>query len=383
MNQKISLVLSGGGARGAYQVGVLKAVSEILKTSNGEGSPFKILSGSSAGAINTAKLATGSKNFSIAADELVQLWSNIKSDQVYKTDLLSLNKFGLGALLSSSKKFNALLDTTPLKKLIEDNCDFSRIQNNLEAGIYDSVIITANNYSTNTATSFIQSAARVNQELMFWKESRRKAIHAEIKAEHIMASSAIPVLFPPINIQGQPHGDGCVRNNTPCSPSLRMGADKLFVIGVRTQTSSEANPNNQLNIEQKPHSEASMVRIFNTLLNAVLLDSVEQDVQRIQRINDLVDEVKKLDPQFESKKLKKIPALCISPSLDIGEIARQKAHHMPRILRLSINAFGQLDEASEILSYLLFDNEFCRNLIEIGYNDALKQKTDIERFFNE
>ncbi len=383
MNQKIALVLSGGGARGAYQVGVLKAVSEIIKTSNGEGSPFKILSGSSAGAINTAKLATGSKNFSTAADELVQLWSNIKSDQVYKTDLLSLNKFGLGALLSSSKKFNALLDTTPLKKLIEDNCDFSRIQNNLEAGVYDSVIITANNYSTNTATSFIQSAARVNQELMFWKESRRKAVHAELKAEHIMASSAIPVLFPPINIQGQPHGDGCVRNNTPCSPSLRMGADKLFVIGVRTQTSSEANPSNQLNIEQKPHSEASMVRIFNTLLNAVLLDSVEQDVQRIQRINDLVDEVRKLDPKFESKKLKRIPALCISPSVDIGEIARQKAHHMPRILRLSINAFGHLDEASEILSYLLFDSEFCRNLIEIGYNDALKQKTDIERFFHE
>ncbi len=378
MNQKISLVLSGGGARGAYQVGVLKAVSEILKLP-AEGSPFKILSGSSAGAINTAKLATGSKNFVAAADELVQLWSNIKSDQVYKTDLLSLNKFGLGALLSSSKKFNALLDTTPLKKLIEDNCQFSRIQENLEAGIYDSVIITANNYLTNTATSFIQSATRVNQELMFWKESRRKAIHAELKTEHIMASSAIPVLFPPINIQGQPHGDGCVRNNTPCSPSLRMGADKLFVIGVRTQSSAEA----VLNIEQKPHSEASMVRIFNTLLNAVLLDSVEQDVQRIQRINELVDEVKKLNPKFESKKLKKIPALCISPSVDIGEIARQKAHHMPRILRLSINAFGQLDEASEILSYLLFDKEFCKNLIEIGYNDALKQKTDIERFFNE
>lgn len=379
MKQKISLVLSGGGARGAYQVGVLKAVSEILKVSKGEDSPFKILSGSSAGAINTAKLATGSKNFATATDELVQLWSNIKSDQVYKTDLLSLNKFGLGALLSSSKKFNALLDTSPLKKLIEDNCQFSRIQSHLEAGVYDSIIITANNYSTNTATSFIQSAARVNQELMFWKESRRKAVHAELKAEHIMASSAIPVLFPPINIQGQPHGDGCVRNNTPCSPSLRMGADKLFVIGVRTQSSVEA----VLNIEQKTHSEASMVRIFNTLLNAVLLDSVEQDVQRIQRMNELVDEVRKIEPQFESKKIKKIPALCISPSVDIGEIARQKAHHMPRILRLSINAFGQLDEASEILSYLLFDSEFCRNLIEIGYNDALKQKTDIERFFNE
>lgn len=381
MNQKISLVLSGGGARGAYQVGVLKAVSEILKISLNDTSPFKILSGSSAGAINTAKLATGSSQFSRATEELVQLWSNIKSDQVYKTDLLSLNKFGLGALLSSSKKFNALLDTTPLKKLIEDNCQFSQIQKNLEAGVYDSVIVTANNYSTNTATSFVQSAARVNQELMFWKESRRKAIHAEIKAEHIMASSAIPVLFPPISIQGQPHGDGCVRNNTPCSPSLRMGADKLFVIGVRTQASSETG--NQLNIEQKTYNQASMLRIFNTLLNAVLLDSVEQDVQRIQRINDLVDEAKKLNPLFESKKLKKIPALCISPSVDIGVIARQKAHHMPRILRLSINAFGHLDEASEILSYLLFDGEFCRNLIEIGYNDALKQKTDIERFFHE
>ncbi len=378
MNQKISLVLSGGGARGAYQVGVLKAVAEILKPTSDD-PPFKILSGSSAGAINTAKLATGSKNFSTATDDLIQLWSNIKSEQVFKTDLLSLNKFGLSALLSTTKKFNALLDTTPLKKLIEDNCQFDRIQTNLESGVYDSIIITANNYSSNTATSFIQSAARVNQELMFWKESRRKAVHAELKAEHIMASSAIPVLFPPINIQGQPHGDGCVRNNTPCSPSLRMGADKLFVIGVRTQSSADV----VLNSEQKINTEASMVRIFNTLLNAVLLDSVEQDVQRIQRMNELVEEVKKIEPRFESKKIKIIPALCISPSVDIGEIARQKAHHMPRILRMSINAFGQLDEASEILSYLLFDKEFCKNLIDIGYSDALKQKTDIERFFHE
>ncbi len=378
MNQKISLVLSGGGARGAYQVGVLKAVAEILKPTSDD-PPFKILSGSSAGAINTAKLATGSQNFSTATDDLIQLWSNIKSEQVFKTDLLSLNKFGLSALLSTTKKFNALLDTTPLKKLIEDNCQFDRIQTNLESGVYDSIIITANNYSSNTATSFIQSAARVNQELMFWKESRRKAVHAELKAEHIMASSAIPVLFPPINIQGQPHGDGCVRNNTPCSPSLRMGADKLFVIGVRTQSSADV----VLNSEQKINTEASMVRIFNTLLNAVLLDSVEQDVQRIQRMNELVEEVKKIEPRFESKKIKIIPALCISPSVDIGEIARQKAHHMPRILRMSINAFGQLDEASEILSYLLFDKEFCKNLIDIGYSDALKQKTDIERFFHE
>ena len=374
MTDKTALVLSGGGARGAYQVGVLKGFSEILKDADIE-PPFKILSGTSAGAINTAKLACTDLDFHSAVKELIHLWSNIDTDQVFKTELINFGKFGLGSLLGSTKKFNSLLDTAPLKKLIEDNCDFGNITKNLANDLYESVIVTANNYSRNVAVSFIQTAHRDHEKLI-WKESRRQAEKVNIKADHILASAAIPMLFPPVHIHDEPYGDGCVRNSTPCSPSIRMGANKLFVIGVRSV--KPETPMAPKNIH-----DASMVRILNTLLNAVLLDSVEQDVIRIQRINQLHDEAKESNPSFKAKNLKKIPALCISPSKDIGLLAREKAHHIPRILRMTLSAFGDLDEATEIISYLLFDGDFCKSLIQMGYEDSLNQKKEILAFLND
>lgn len=196
-----------------------------------------------------------------------------------------------------------------------------------------------------------------------------------------MASSAIPMLFPPIKIGTDFYGDGCVRNNTPCSPAIRMGAEKLFVIGVRTQKDAEKY---QMSTAQKSATDnptPSMIRILNTLLNAVLLDSVEQDVLRIQRINDLVQMVE--PAQRKKSGLKVIPSLCISPSQDIGEMARQHAHRLPRLIRMSISAFGSLDEASEILSYLLFEPHFCKTLINMGYDDARAAQKQIIDFFNE
>lgn len=378
MSDNTALVLSGGGARGAYQVGVLQGISEILKKEKIE-PPFRILSGTSAGAINTAKLASTEGDFHTAVVELIQLWSKIKSDQVFKTDIMSLNKIGLGSLLGTQKKFNSLLDTEPLKKLIEKYCDFKNIQKNLDSGLFDSVIITANNYSRNSAVSFIQTSNRVDEKLTIWKEIRRRAVHTQMTSDHILASSAIPMLFPPISLGGEPYGDGCVRNSTPCSPSIRMGANKLLVIGVRSANTGGA----PLKEDSPQIHEASMVRILNTLLNAVMLDSVEQDVHRIQRLNQLHDEAVASNPHFKAKTLKKIPAICISPSQDIGELARTRAHHVPRILRMSINAFGDLDEASEILSYLLFDQDFCKSLITMGHSDCLAQKDEILNFLGE
>jgi NTE family protein len=374
MATKTALILSGGGARGAYQVGVLKGLAEILKDAKIK-NPFQILSGVSAGAINCGQLASDIEQFDVAIEKLVYLWSNISSEQVFKTDFLSLNKFSLG--LFGEKKLNALLDTSPLRTLIEKHCDFSRIQKNLDAGIIDSVIITANNYDKNSAVSFVQSRT----EKVAWSESRRHAEITVINASHIMASSAIPMLFPPVLVNASYFGDGCVRNNTPCSPSIRMGADKLFVIGVRTQVSSEklAHSKAPPAVKNNEHKEPSMIRILNTLLNAVLLDGVEQDVHRIQRINELVT---KTDLKTRATHdLRTIPAICISPSEDIGEIARQYAHHLPRLLRMTISTFGHLDEASEILSYLLFNPQFCRKMIDMGYHDALNAKSSIEKFF--
>ncbi len=369
---KTALIMSGGGARGAYQVGVLKGLAQILPEK--KISPFRILSGVSAGAINCSKLASEIDHFSNAVEKLVYLWSQISAEQVFKTDFLSLNKFSLG--LFGEKKFNSLLDTAPLRELILKNCDFKKISQNLKADVIESVIITSNNYDRSSAVSFIETFSTSST----WAESRREAKKTSLEVDHIMASSAIPMLFPPIQIGSEFYGDGCVRNNTPCSPAIRLGADKLFVIGVRTQLEAEKyNLSESQQLAKENHSSPSMIRILNTLLNAVLLDSVEQDVLRIQRINQLaklVDSKKKLDAG-----LKEIPALCISPSKNIGEIARQHAHYLPRLIRMTISTFGSLDEASEILSYLLFNPQFCKTLINMGYEDALASTEQIVDFF--
>jgi len=372
MSSKIALILSGGGARGAYQAGVLKGLAEILPDK--KNSPFKIISGVSAGAINGAKLACDIESFSNAIEKLIFLWSQITTDQVFKTDFLSMNKFSFGLLGNSEKKMDALLDTAPLLDFLNEHCDYKKIKKNMSSGIIDSLIITANNYTTGSATSFVQtSAAKLN-----WKDSLKQASLAEINAHHVMASSAIPILFSPVKIDSQYYGDGCVRNNTPCSPALRMGADKIFVIGVRTKMTSVIK--NRSEKQSLTDQAPSMVRIFNNLLNAVLLDSVEQDVNRIQKINKLLTLV---DQSASQKLFKEIPALSISPTADIGELAREQAHHLPRLIRMTISALGSLDEASEILSYLLFEPHFCRKLIKIGYNDALNSKEQIENFFLE
>ncbi len=368
MNQKTALILSGGGARGAYQAGVLKGLAEILPEK--KKSPFSIISGVSAGAINGAKLACDIESFENAVEKLNFLWSQISPEQVFKTDFLSMNNFSFG-FLGQQKKIDSILDTTPLYSLLNQHCDFSKIKKNLDANLIESLIITTNNYTSGNAVSFVQTST----SKLTWKDSRRRAVLAEINANHVMASAAIPMLFPPIKIGSQFYGDGCVRNSTPCSPSLRMGADRIFVIGVRMQMNSEIS-----NRDDSPGEHPSVIRILNTLLNAVLLDSVEQDVHRIQRINQLVDIA---GDKSAKEGFKKIPALCISPSENIGEMARREAHHLPRLIRMTISTIGSLDEASEILSYLLFDPNFCRKLIEMGYNDALNSKKQIEEFFLE
>lgn len=386
MSQKTALILSGGGARGAYQVGVLKGLAEILESKKKNFNPFQILSGVSAGAINAAKLASCPDEFSTSVEKLIYLWSQLKSGQVYKTNLFSLDLFSVANIFKSRSpiSFNALLDTSPLKSLLEEHIDFKQITQNIKDKKYESVIITANNYFDKAAVSFIEKHSSIKKSS--WNDSRRIPEYTSLDVEHVMASSAIPILFPPININGYDYGDGCVRNSTPCSPSLRMGADKLFVIGVRTQIPFDEAAV-KVSTSKEPHP-ASMVNIFNTLLNAVLLDSVEQDVHRILRINELVRkaalkevEASESNAKNKSKLLREIPALCISPSVNIGEIARAHAHHLPRLLRTTLNAFGSLDDANEIISYLLFDADFCKKLISHGYDDAYNLKKEICDFF--
>lgn len=372
MSAKLSLVLSGGGARGAYQVGVIAAISDILQKHSIE-SRFHFYSGVSAGAINATFMATNAEDFHSASRKLVDLWSHIESDQVFYTDAVHLGKIGLkwmGELslggLTGTSPGRALLDTAPLSTLLKKNLELEKIAQNIKNGKLDGLAISAVDYQTSRSVSFVQG----KEGLSSWNKYRRHSERAEIEVPHVMASSAIPLLFPPIQVDTRYFGDGCVRNTNPCGPSIYMGANKLVIIGVRKQGST-ADEHRAILSDRAP----TVARVLNVLLNAVLLDGVELDVERLQKVNDFIN---KTPTELRGQLLyKPIDYVWISPSKDIGEIAISRANRLPRIIRYLLKGLGTLEDASEIVSYLMFDPSFCSQLIEVGYEDAMAQKDEL------
>lgn len=369
------LVLSGGGARGAYQVGVLSAIADIAQSS-GIKEAFNIYSGVSAGAINASFLAAHADDFVEGCKALSDLWSRLTSDQVFYSDIGSIGKIGINWVksvsiggMSGATPGQALLDTTPLHALLKEQLPYPKIQNNIDRGILKALAITAIDYQSSAAITFVQG----QKDLPEWEKGRRKSEKSQINAEHIMASSAIPLLFPPIGVDTRFFGDGCVRNTAPCSPSIYLGADKILVIGVR-RSSQTAYESLVLQNTKAP----SVGRVLNVLLNSILLDGVELDVERLKRINSLIDEI---PPHIhQNLPYKKVDVVWISPSADIGEIAAQKHLKLPHVIRYLLKGLGTLQETSEIISYLLFDPSFCTQLIESGYEDGMKQKEEIKAF---
>lgn len=369
------MVLSGGGARGAYQVGVLSAIADIAQSS-GIHEAFNIYSGVSAGAINATFLAAGADDFITSCKSLVDLWSRLESHQVFYSDVGSIGKIGFNWVksvsiggMTSANPGQALLDTAPLHELLKKELPFTKIQNNIDTGSLRALAITAMDYQSSAAITFVQGT----EGLPDWQKSRRKSEKTHISSEHVMASSSIPLLFPPVGVDTRYFGDGCVRNTAPCSPSILLGAQKILVIGVRrsTQTVYESL------VMQNPKSP-SVGRVLNVLLNSVMLDGVELDVERLNRINALIDEI---PPSVHGNlPYKKVDVVWISPSADIGEIAAQKNTKLPHLIRYLLKGLGSIQETSEIVSYLLFDPSFCTQLIEIGYEDGMRQKEEIQRF---
>ncbi len=376
-NKKLGLVLSGGGARGAYQVGVMSAVSEILQKASLE---FKIdiFSGVSAGAINAAGLAAESHDLHEGCRKLVELWSRLRSEDVFYTDAVNLGKIGLrwmGELslggLTGATPGRALLDTQPLKILLEKNLNYAQIEKNIKEKHYSALAITAVDYQTSNSITFVQG----QDDLPTWNKARKISEKANITADHILASSAIPLLFPPVKVDQRWFGDGCVRNNHPCAPSIYLGAEKLMVIGVRKQGHS-VSEESLLQNDKAP----SVARVMNVILNAVLLDGIELDVERLERVNEFIRKVP--SPHHGHLNYKPVDYLWISPSADLGEIAARKSGKLPRLIRYLIKGLGTLEDASEIVSYLLFDPSYCSQLIDLGFKDSMKQKEQILRFYS-
>jgi NTE family protein len=375
----VGLVLSGGGARAAYQVGAVRGLLEIF----GPGSaPFNIYAGLSAGAINSATLASRADNFSDAVAMLTETWSSLTPDLVYRTEASKLAGLGMrwfkdltmGGMFGASR-VNYLLDTQPLRELLARRIDFSRIPRHVQSGALRGVAVSATNYLTGTIVSFFEGEANIKP----WVRHDRIAFREPLTLDHVMASAAIPVFFPPVSIDGRLFGDGGVRMTTPVSPAIHLGADKILAIGIRYARSTDQTL--ALNREAKAET-VSVAQIGGVLLNALFLDSLDNDLERLTRINRTLgfipEETRRLHPDM----LRRIPALSLRPSKDLGRLAADEYQRFPAMLRHLLRGIGATGESGwDLLSYLAFQPGYIGKLMELGYDDTLARRGEIESFF--
>lgn len=372
---QLGLVLSGGGARGAYQAGVLAAISHIAAKNN-VFDPFHVYAGVSAGAINVGLLVAYPGNFIESTKHLTGLWSHIDSDQVFYADLMALSRGGLQWMtelsLGGFKKDQALrslLSTHPLHSFLSEKCNFQEIEKKIHSGRLRGVGISALDYDSISTVTFFQGIADIQP----WERGMHRSERAVLGVEHIMASSAIPLLFPPIKIGERYFGDGCIRNQSPCGPAIYMGADKLIAIGVRRRQDTSFTYHHRSEARSLP----TVSKVANVLMNAVMMDGLEADIQRIEQINQSYS----LLTPHERKRvaLREVECLWISPSVDFAEIAAEKSSELPRIIRYLLRGPGALEESNEMMSYLLFTPSYCKQLIEIGFADGMKERAQIEK----
>ena len=367
---KLGLVLPGGGARGAYQVGVLKAISEILPDSSKN--PFPIMSGTSVGAINVALLAAESESFVNGVIKLNNTWGSFSSNRIYKTNPMSLFLSSLHWLLTLItagilvKNPKSLLNNDPLQRMLIEAVDFEGIQSNIDKKNIEAIAVTCASYSKRSTSTFVQS----NNSNLIWKKFHREGKNAVINVSHLMASVALPLIFPAKIIEHQYFGDGAMRQATPLSPAIRLGANKLLII-----TTNENHQN--LNSEEEQIAHPSIAEIGGYMLDALFSDALYSDLERLDRINQIVnnnDSVVKTN----KKKMKKIDYLVISPSKSINEIAKNSFHQMPLTMRLILRGLGVLNAKNfDLTSFLLFESLLTKELIDLGYKDGITLKSKI------
>ncbi|HEX2139680.1 MAG TPA: patatin-like phospholipase family protein [Woeseiaceae bacterium] len=372
---KTALVLPGGGARGAFQVGVLKAIAELLPPR--AGNPFPILSGTSAGAINSVVLASKARRFCLAAQELERVWGNFYSGQVFRTDSWTMLKSSLhwmtafvtAGLIGGTPR--SLLDNAPLRALLSRNVRFPRIQSSIENGHLHAVAVTAAGYSSARSTTFFQAQPAVRT----WSRTRRVGVRQALHLDHLMASIAVPMIFPPVMIGDEYFGDGAMRQATPLSPAIHLGADRILVIGVRNEM-ADTLPDPGVS-----RGFPSFAQIAGYMLDTLFMDGLYTDIERMTRINQLIDSVPPDHRVGPLARMRPIDTMLVVPSRDLREIAYEHRRAMPVPVRLLLRGI-RADSANEsrLLSFLLFEEEYTRELIELGYADAMRIRDELRDF---
>ncbi|MGV2908291.1 patatin-like phospholipase family protein [Achromobacter sp. AGC25] len=385
------LVLTGGGARAAYQVGVLSAIMELLDPDwhSRFQNPFDIICGTSAGAINAAALACRADRPHLGVRRIRRLWSSLNTDMIYRADAPGLIRTGvrwlgllaLGWMYSglTRKRPQSLLDNSPMEALLGRVLDFRNLQANLEQGSLSALAITASGYTSGEHLTFYQAHTPIEP----WHRYLRLAIPTPIGMDHLMASSSIPFVFPARQVQvhgkGEWCGDGSMRQLAPISPAIHLGAHRVLVIG--TGFRDDTHPENRADSPPYP----SLAQVGGHALSSIFLDGLSVDVERLERINYLMDHA---TPDGAQVNVRRIQVLTITPSQSLDTMALEHLHDMPAQARALFRVLGVSSDphrpgGGALMSYLLFESSYTRRLIELGYADTMQRNDEVIAFFKE
>jgi NTE family protein len=363
-------VLSGGGARGAYQVGVLRQIARQHPEFH-----FPIVTGVSAGAINAAFIASQREDLSQTIERLAQLWSTLTTSAVMRTDVPSLlgNAFRVfGTVATGGARIapptRGLVDTKPLRRFLETVVNPENIAANIRDGRLQALAVSATSYRTGDSITFVQGPPDTET----WSRFRRRSRADRIGVDHVLASAAIPLFFPASQVEGEYFGDGSLRQPYPLAPAVHLGADRVLAVSSRFVSATDED-------EAAPGSYPSTARILGLMLNSIFLDQLDADAERLERVNQLLQRV---DPKQRWRlPEREVELLVVRPSRDIGRMAAMYEKKLPRALRHLVRGLGtRRSSGSDLLSYLLFVPEFLSDLIELGERDAELNRVRIGRF---
>jgi NTE family protein len=370
---RTALILTGGGARAAYQAGVLAAVSELLPDPTHN--PFPIVCGTSAGAINAAALACQAENFRAAVDTLTGVWRNMRAHHVYRADPPGIARSGgrwlamlaLGWLVRNPPR--SLLDNSPLRGLLARHLDFDGIDRAIAAGALHAVSITASGYDSGESVSFFQARG----EVATWRRAQRVGARDRLGVDHLMASSAIPFVFPAVRIHREHFGDGSMRQLAPISPAIHLGAERVLVIGGGRM--------NEAQHRMTSGGYPTLAQIAGHALSSIFLDGLAMDIERMQRINQTLSALPEDVRRQAGLPLRPIRTLVISPSQRLDHLAARHARALPWPVKLLLTGIGAMNRRGGALtSYLLFEQPYTRALIDLGYRDTLARAAEVRDF---